>query len=319
MEKPKILVTGIVSREGLTALFEKYDVSYSEEEYTREWVLEHIKAYDGLLLMGMKADRELIDRAEKLQVISVNGVGFDHVDVRYAAEKGIIVSNSPQSVRVPTAEMTFALLLAAAKRLYFYDSVVRSGEWMDVSKQEYQGMTLAGNILGIFGMGRIGKTVAAYARCFGMKVIYNDLYRLPKEQEIEAGIQYVEFDQLLEQSDIVSIHAPLVDSTRHAFDKAAFAKMKQTACIINAARGAIIEEAALVNALENKEIAGAGLDVFEFEPQVSEKLRALPNVILSPHAGTGTVGGRREIAKEAAANLLAYFSGKPVHVVRVDG
>lgn len=315
MERPKVLVTGIVSRDGLDELFTKCDVTYSETEYTRDWILQHIAAYDGVLLMGVKGDQDLLDAALKLKVISVNGVGFDHVDIQYAKARGIVVANSPQSVRVATAEMTFALLLSTAKRLHFYDRVVRTGHWIDVSKAEYQGMTLAGGTLGIFGMGRIGRTVAGYAQAFGMKVVYNDPLRMAPNAEAEAGVSYMGFDAMLETADIVSVHAPLTEATRGKFNDAAFDRMKPTAYLVNAARGPIIEERALVKALREHVIAGAGLDVFEAEPQVGEELRSLDNVVLSPHAGTGTVAARREIAQEAAGNLLSFFAGKPVHVV----
>lgn len=315
MAKQKVLVTGIVSRDGLDELFKRFDVSYSDTEYSRDWILANAHEYDAILLMGTKGDKELLDAATKLKIISVNGVGFDHVDLAYAKEKGVVVSNSPQSVRIPTAEMTLALMLAACKRLHFYDKTVRQGGWMDVSKAEYQGINLYGSTLGVFGMGRIGKTVAGYGKQLGMQVVYHDPFRMSKEQEDELGVRYVSFDDLLAESDVLTIHAPLMDSTRGVFNDAAFAKMKPTAYIVNAARGPIIEEKALVKALQEGEIAGAGLDVFEFEPKVSEALRALDNVVMAPHAGTGTVAGRREIAREAAQNIISFFDGTPIHVV----
>lgn len=315
MSKPKVLVTGIVSRAGLEDLFSTCEVSYSEIPYSRQWVLEHAAAYDAILLMGMKGDQELLDAAQNLKIISVNGVGFDHVDLAYAKKKGVVVANSPQSVRIPTAEMTFALLLSAVKNLYFYDKVVRDGSWIDVSQPEYQGMTLDGTTLGVFGMGRIGKTVARYAQNFGMRVIYHDPFRMPEEMENQLQVRYVEFDEMLAASDVITIHAPLMESTRGVFNERAFSLMKPTAYLINAARGSIIEEDALVQALREHQIKGAGLDVFEFEPTVSEALRSMDCVVMSPHAGTGTVAGRREIAREAAANILAFFAGTPIHVV----
>ncbi|WP_440897289.1 NAD(P)-dependent oxidoreductase [Amphibacillus sp. Q70] len=316
MAKPKILVTGIVSKDGLNELREKCDVTYSKDEFSREYVLEHLNEYDGLLLMGMKADKELIDAGKNLKVISVNGVGFDHVDIEYAKSKGIIVSNSPQSVRIPTAEMTFALILAAAKRLSFYDKVVREGNWIDVSHEKYQGLSLDNTTLGIFGMGRIGQTVAKIAQAFNMRVIYNDATRLSVDVEKELGFEFVDFEELLTTSDVLTIHVPLLNTTKGIFNDDAFRKMKKTSYIINAARGPIIKEADLVKALKNYEIAGAGLDVFEFEPTVSAELRSLDNVIMAPHAGTGTVAGRRVIAEEASNNLISYFfMNKPIHVV----
>ncbi|HGD6132228.1 TPA: NAD(P)-dependent oxidoreductase [Streptococcus agalactiae] len=316
MDKKKILVTGIVPKEGLRKLMDRFDVTYSEDRpFSRDYVLEHLSEYDGWLLMGPKGDKEMIDAGENLQIISLNAVGFDHVDTAYAKEKGIVVSNSPQAVRVPTAEMTFALILAASKRLAFYDSIVRSGEWIDPSEQRYQGLTLQGSTLGIYGMGRIGLTVANFAKAFGMTVVYNDVYRLPEDKEKELGVTYLEFDQLIETADVITIHAPALPSTIHKFNKDVFAKMKNRSYLINAARGPIVSEEALIEALKEGEIAGAGLDVFENEPQVSEGLRSLDNVIMSPHAGTGTIEGRRTLAEEAADNIIAFFDGKPQNIV----
>lgn len=316
MDKKKILVTGIVPKEGLRKLMDRFDVTYSEDRpFSRDYVLEHLSEYDGWLLMGQKGDKEMIDAGENLQIISLNAVGFDHVDTAYAKEKGIVVSNSPQAVRVPTAEMTFALILAASKRLAFYDSIVRSGEWVDPSEQRYQGLTLQGSTLGIYGMGRIGLTVANFAKAFGMTVVYNDVYRLPEDKEKELGVTYLEFDQLIETADVITIHAPALPSTIHKFNKDVFAKMKNRSYLINAARGPIVSEEALIEALKEGEIAGAGLDVFENEPQVSEGLRSLDNVIMSPHAGTGTIEGRRTLAEEAADNIIAFFDGKPQNIV----
>ena len=178
MSKANILVTGIIPEQGLTKLRETFDVFYDPEIETREWILEHLAEYDGLLLMGTKADKELIDAGKNLKIITANGVGFDHIDIEYAKQKGIVVSNCPQGVRVPTAEMTFALLLAATRRLYFYDKVVREGDWIDVSEQKYMGLSLQGKTLGVYGFGRIGSEVAKFAQVFGMDVIYNYEHRL---------------------------------------------------------------------------------------------------------------------------------------------
>lgn len=315
MAKEKVLVTGIVPKEGLTELMEKFDVTYSEEPFTREYVLENLHKYDALLLMGQKADKELIEAGKNLKLISLNAVGFDHVDIEFAKSKGIVVENSPQAVRVPTAEMTFALLLAATKRLAFYDKIVREGNWIDPSERKYQGLTLEGATLGVYGFGRIGQTVAKLAQSFGMKVLYHDTFRLSEEKEKELNVKYVEFDELLKNSDVITIHVPGLPTTKGKFNKEAFKKMKNRSYLINAARGPIIVEADLVEALKTGEIAGAGLDVFEFEPKVSEELRALDSVIMAPHAGTGTVEGRITLAKEAAENIIEFFAGNLRNVV----
>ena len=315
MAKEKVLVTGIVPKEGLTELMEKFDVTYSEEPFTREYVLENLHKYDALLLMGQKADKEFIEAGKNLKLISLNAVGFDHVDIEFAKSKGIVVENSPQAVRVPTAEMTFALLLAATKRLAFYDKIVRAGNWIDPSERKYQGLTLEGATLGVYGFGRIGQTVAKLAQSFGMKVLYHDTFRLSEEKEKELNVKYVEFEELLKNSDVITIHAPGLPTTKGKFNKEAFKKMKNRSYLINAARGPIIVEADLVEALKTGEIAGAGLDVFEFEPKVSEELRALDSVIMAPHAGTGTVEGRITLAKEAAENIIEFFAGNLRNVV----
>ena len=315
MAKEKVLVTGIVPKEGLTELMEKFDVTYSEEPFTREYVLENLHKYDALLLMGQKADKEFIEAGKNLKLISLNAVGFDHVDIEFAKSKGIVVENSPQAVRVPTAEMTFALLLAATKRLAFYHKIVRAGNWIDPSERKYQGLTLEGATLGVYGFGRIGQTVAKLAQSFGMKVLYHDTFRLSEEKEKELNVKYVEFDELLKNSDVITIHAPGLPTTKGKFNKEAFKKMKNRSYLINAARGPIIVEADLVEALKTGEIAGAGLDVFEFEPKVSEELRALDSVIMAPHAGTGTVEGRITLAKEAAENIIEFFAGNLRNVV----
>lgn len=315
MAKEKVLVTGIVPKEGLTELMEKFDVTYSEEPFTREYVLENLHKYDALLLMGQKADKEFIEAGKNLKLISLNAVGFDHVDIEFAKSKGIVVENSPQAVRVPTAEMTFALLLAATKRLAFYDKIVRAGNWIDPSERKYQGLTLEGATLGVYGFGRIGQTVAKLAQSFGMEVLYHDTFRLSEEKEKELNVKYVEFDELLKNSDVITIHAPGLPTTKGKFNKEAFKKMKNRSYLINAARGPIIVEADLVEALKTGEITGAGLDVFEFEPKVSEELRALDSVIMAPHAGTGTVEGRITLAKEAAENIIEFFAGNLRNVV----
>lgn len=316
MSKAKILVTGIIPEDGLTELRQVFDVTYEPQKETREWVLDNLAGFDGLLLMSTKGDRELIDKGKNLKIITANGVGFDHIDIEYAKQKGIVVTNCPTGVRVPTSEMTFALILATVRRLSFYDKIVREGDWIDVSEQKNMGMSLQGKTLGVYGMGRIGSQVSSYCQTLGMKVIYNDVHRLDKDLEKQLHVQYVDFDTLVSSSDVITLHAPALPSTNGIFNKEVFKKMKNTAYIVNAARGVLIKEADLVDALSQGQIAGAGLDVYENEPKVSEALRALDNVIMTPHAGTGTLDARVAIAKEASNNLISYLvDGKPVNQV----
>jgi D-3-phosphoglycerate dehydrogenase len=266
--------------------------------------------------MGTKADKELIDAGTNLKIITANGVGFDHIDIEYAKSKGIVVSNCPKGVRVPTAEMTFTLLLATVRRLHMYDKIVREGKWVDVSEEKYMGMSLQGKKLGVFGMGRIGSEVAKFAQVFGMDVIYNDPHPFSEELEKKLNVKYVDFDTLVAESDVITLHAPALPSTAGKFNKDVFAKMKNTAYIVNAARGVLIKQDDLIEALKNHDIAGAGLDVFETEPVVPEALRELDNVVMSPHAGTGTLEARTAIAEEASNNLISYLrDGKAVNQV----
>ncbi|KRM75070.1 NAD(P)-dependent oxidoreductase [Secundilactobacillus collinoides] len=316
MSKAKVLVTGIIPEEGLEELRKTFDVTYEPEKETRDWILSNLSNFDGLLLMGTKADRELIDAGTNLKVITANGVGFDHIDTKYAKEKGIVVSNCPMGVRVPTAEMTFALLLATVRRLSFYDKVVRKGDWIDVSEKQYMGMSLQGKTLGVYGMGRIGSEVGRFCQALGMNVIYNDVRQLDSELEKKLDVKYVDFDTLIKTSDVITLHAPALPSTIGIFNSGVFSKMKNTAYLVNAARGVLVKEADLVDALKNGQIAGAGLDVFENEPTVSEDLRSLDNVIMSPHAGTGTLEARTAIAQEASQNLISFLQdGKPLNQV----
>ena len=266
--------------------------------------------------MGTKADKELIDAGTNLKIITANGVGFDHIDIEYAKEKGIVVSNCPTGVRVPTAEMTFALLLATVRRLFFYDKVVRSGNWIDVSEQKYMGMSLQGKTLGVYGFGRIGSEVAKFCQALGMKVIYNDPHPLDAKLEAELDVKYADFDTLVKEADVITLHAPALPSTTGIFNAKVFDEMKDTAYIVNAARGVLIKQDDLIDALKNHKIAGAGLDVFETEPEVPVELRELDNVIMSSHAGTGTLEARTAIAKEASNNLISFLrDGKPSNQV----
>lgn len=316
MNKAKVLVTGIIPEQGLTELRNTFDVTYEPDKQERQHILDILPEFDGLLLMGTKADKELINAGKNLKVITANGVGFDHIDITYAKEKGIIVSNCPMGVRVPTAEMTFALILATVRRLFFYDKVVRSGNWMDVSEQKYMGMSLQGKTLGIYGMGRIGSQVGEFCQALGMNVIYNDVRRLDVDLENKLNVKYVDFDTLVSTADVITLHAPALPSTTGIFNAKVFDQMKDTAYLVNAARGVLVKEDDLIDALKNGKIAGAGLDVFENEPTVSPNLRALDNVIMSPHAATGTLEARTAIAQEASHNLISFLKdGNPVNQV----
>lgn len=304
----KVLVTGKAPEQGIKKLREVFDVTYPQDkQFSRAEVLQMLPEYDGVLLVGLKGDRELIDAGSNLKIIATSGVGFDHVDIDYAQEKGIVVANTPQAVRLPTAEMTIALLLAAVRRLHVYDQDLRAGNWPDLGEVQNMGMSLDGKTLGIYGMGRIGSTVGQFAQLLGMKVIYNKRHPLSTAEEQKLNVSYADFSTLIKDSDVITLHAPLTPQTKEVFNSSVFNEMKPTAYIINTARGQLINQDDLITALKNKTIAGAGLDVFAQEPEVPEALCALDNVVLTPHAGTATLEARTAIANEASENLIALL------------
>ncbi|MDF7672772.1 NAD(P)-dependent oxidoreductase [Lactobacillus sp. ESL0701] len=308
MPQSKVLVTGKAPDQVIKKLQEVFDVTYPQnKQFSRAEVLQMLPEYDGVLLAGLKGDRELIDAGANLKIIATVGVGFDHIDIDYAQKKGIVVANTPQAVRMPTAEMAIALMLASVRRLHVYDQDLRAGNWPDLGEPRNMGMSLAGKTLGIYGMGRIGSTVGQFAQLLGMKVIYNNRHQLSSAEEQKLNVNYADFSTLIKNSDVITLHAPLTPQTEGVFNSSVFNEMKPTAYIINTARGKLINQADLITALENKTIAGAGLDVFAEEPEVPAALGALDNVVLTPHAGTATLEARTAIANEASENIIALL------------
>lgn len=308
MTKAKILVNGLIDDAGITRLKKYFVVTYNPALTDREWMLAHLGEYDGLLLASGRADQKLIDAGvPRLKIITTHGVGFDHVDIKHAKKRGIVVTNCPASVRLPTAEMALTLMLAVTRRIGYYDRQLRQGKWVNVSQPANMGTGLNNKVLGIYGMGRIGSTLAQLVRPLGMTVIYHNRHQLPQAKEQQLGAQYVDFMTLLRTADVISLHAPATATTQGVFDQTAFRAMKKTAYLINTARGALVNQDDLITALREGEIAGAGLDVFADEPTIPAVFQQLDNVVLTPHAGTGTHEARAAIATEAADNLITYL------------
>jgi lactate dehydrogenase-like 2-hydroxyacid dehydrogenase len=232
--------------------------------------------------------------------------------VAAATRAGVAVTNTPRVLTEATADLAFALLLATARRVPEGDAFLREGRYTHWRvQQEQTGVDVHGATLGLFGLGQIGRAVARRARGFDMTVLYHDVQRLTGEDEAALGVAYVSFEELLERSDFVSVHAPLLDSTRHRFDAGAFARMKPTAMLINTARGPIVDEAGLAAALRDGVIAGAGLDVYEREPDVDPELLKLhERVVLLPHLGSATGATRREMCRTAARNVRDVLQGR---------
>ena len=280
---------------------------------------EACRDVDGLLAAGVGVGAELLGQAPRLRAISNLGVGYDRIDVAACTQRRILVTNTPGAVTGATADLTFALLMAVARRVPEADRYIREGNWHAVSWELMWGTDLEGKTLGILGFGRIGQAVARRASGFSMRILYEDVERRPPELERELGVQLVDRQTLLRESDFLSLHVPFAPETLHLIGAAEFALMKSTAFLINASRGKVVDEAALVEALQSKRIAGAGLDVFEFEPKVHPALLAMPNVVLTPHIGTATRETRLAMAMMAADNLLAALTGKnPVNVVNPE-
>ena len=278
--------------------------------------LDHIAAYDGVIVAKMIFDKQMIDAAKNLKIISTYGVGFDHVDTEYAKEKGIVVSNYPESVLRPTAELALIMILASARRLCYYDHTLREGVFLNADEYDNQGYSIEGKTLGILGMGRIGQQVARFAKALGMKIIYHNRHQLDEKLEAELDAKYVDFADLIKNTDFLSLHAPLTDETYHIINADAFKQMKDTAFLINVARGSLVDSDALISALKNDEIAGAALDVFENEPHPRQELVEMDNVIMTPHVGSATHVARYNLSKEAANNVLSFFNdGKAINQI----
>ena len=254
---------------------------------------------------------DIMAAAPRLRLIANLGVGYNNIDTTAATERRIMVTNTPQPVIEPTAEHTFALMLGAAHRVAELDRKMRMPQSpIRFGVMENLGTAISGKTLGIIGMGRIGQSVARKAAAFGMRVIYYNRHRLPAEKESELHAEYMPLDGLLHTSDIVTLHTPYTPASHHIIDSRALSLMKPTAILVNTARGACVDEQALVKHLADGKIWGAALDVYEHEPQVSPELYKMDNVLLSPHVGTATVECRQAMAQCVCDNIHAFISGQ---------
>ena len=264
-----------------------------------------------LCLLTVRVDAALLDSAPRLKVVANAVVGYEHVDVAACRERGIVVTNTPDVLTNATADLAFALILSAVRGLPQAERSLRAGEFHGWGFWDYLGGDLSGKTLGIFGMGRIGQAVARRAAPFGMRVIYHSRTRLPDDAEAALGAEWVDVDALIARSDVLSLHAPLTPDTRHAIDAGVLRRMQPGSFLVNTARGALVDEAALVDALRDGPLAGAGLDVYEHEPRIHPGLLELPNVVLLPHVGSATRETRTRMAMLAARNAHAVLSGHP--------
>jgi len=311
--KPKVAVTRVIPDAGLEMLREAADIRLWEQELppSPEELDALLDGVDGALtLLTDRIDGAVLDRHPQLKVVSNFAVGFDNVDVAAATARGVAVCNTPNVLNDATAEMAFTLLTAAARRVVEAADYVRDGKWKTWGPKLLLGQDLTGATLGIVGFGRIGRKLARMVSGFDMTVLVNDVFHDP-DAERELGVRYVSLNELLEQSDFVSLHVLLNDETHHLIGREQLAAMKPTAVLINAARGPVVDTDALVHALETGEIFAAGLDVTDPEPLPADHpLVRLPNCVVVPHIASATVTSRNNMATLAAANVLDVLHGR---------
>ncbi len=302
----KILFTTYLPEVGFVRL-QGHELVFPATTYcTRETLMEQITDADILVsTFDYKVDKEILERASQLQYIANFGSGYNNIDLTYAKERGILITNTPAPVIEPTAEHALALMLGIAHRVAELDYRLRHTKDVRFGVMENLGVSLYGKTLGIVGMGNIGKALARRAVACGMKIIY---YNRKPATNLDFTAEYVSFEELLERADFVSLNLPYTLETHHLISTAEFEKMKSSAILINTARGAHVDEQALIVALRDGQIAAAALDVYEHEPQIAEELKALPNVLLSPHIGTGTIDGRLAMCECVSDNILAFLN-----------
>ncbi|AKJ28732.1 2-hydroxyacid dehydrogenase [Caldimonas brevitalea] len=314
--KPKVLVTRKVFPEVLERLAEHFELEVNELDrpWTADELRAHLQGKQGMYLTPTNSvDAALLDACPDLKVVANMAVGYNNIDVPACTAHGVLCTNTPGVLTESTADFGFALMLAAARRLTESERFLRSGQWANWSFDMMMGREVHATTLGVFGMGRIGQAIARRASLgFGMQVIYHNRSRLPAELEEPIKARYVGKEQLLRECDHLMVVVPYSAETHHAIGAAELALMKRTATLTNIARGGVVDDAALAEALKERRLAAAGLDVFEGEPHVHPALLELPNAVLTPHVASATVRTRRAMAGMAADNLIAGMGCGPL-------
>lgn len=321
-KKKKVLISFDTVRPGFEELAEWADMTRRPEgeSFTREEMMEIGAQYDALATQfTFPVDRELIDAFPNIKLIANYGVGYNNIDVAYAHSKGITVTNTPRAVIQPTAELTMGLLLSCSRKIAMWDRHMRRTKSSSKSLSDSSGMAtnLCGKTIGIIGYGNIGRAVGHMAQAFGMTVLYNKRHQLDAAAEKELGVTYADLDKIFTECDVVSLHTPYNEDSHHLVSASRLAQMKCSAILINAARGAVVDEAALVHALQTGEIAAAGLDVFEHSDNPLPELYEMEQVTMTPHVGTQTYEARVAMARELCNCIIGYFEGdRPISIVR---
>jgi glyoxylate reductase len=312
--RPAVLVTRRIPGPAVGGIAERCEVDHHDrpEPLDRGELLRRIRGKAGALVTSSdRVDDEFLDAAGPAFVMASNfGVGVDHIDVPACTARGILVGNTPDVLTEATAEITWALILAAARRVAEGDRSIRRGDPWKPGLDVMLGRGLDGKVLGVVGLGRIGRSVARRGRAFGMSIVYHGRRRAPAEVEEALGARFMALEGLLAQADVVTLHVSLTEQTRHLIDGRRLALMKPTAVLVNASRGPVVDEGALVEALRDRRIFAAGLDVFEREPEVHLGLLELENVVMAPHIGSATIETRSAMGRLAAENLIEGVEGR---------
>lgn len=304
----KILISQKIPKEAVEIARQNFEVEYNEDENALppEELKKRLQDKNGVIcLLTDKMNGEVMDAAPNLEVIANVAVGFDNIDVNAASERNIAVTNTPGVLTDTTADLGWALIMSVGRRIVEADQYMRTGEWPGWGVMQWWGSDIHHATLGILGFGRIGKTLAKRALGFEMKVLYYDAIRAPEEEEKALNVQFVDKDTVIKEADFLSVHVPLMPETVHTISEKELKMMKKTAFLINTSRGPTVDEKALVKALQNKEIAGAGLDVYEKEPIMEPELADMKNVVVLPHIASASINTRTRMGTMAAENCVA--------------
>ena len=309
--KPIVTVTNVFPQVALDKLSSECDLKINRTSLTKEELKQKVSGSDAVIsYLTDRIDQDIIDRGTKLKIIANYGAGFNNIDVTYASERGIWVTNTPNVLHETTADLTWAMILGAARRIVSADRYTREGKFQGWGAKLFLGGDVHEKTLGIIGLGEIGRSVARRAIGFNMRTLYYQRNRLPKEEEKKLNAEHVTFEQILRESDFLTLHVPLTEETEYMIGNDEIALMKKTAYLIHTARGKVIDDYALVAALREGRLAGAALDVYEDEPELTEGMRELDNLMILPHIGSASFETRDKMALLVADNILDALEGK---------
>ena len=309
--KPIVTVTNIFPQVALDKLSSECDLKINRTSLTKEELKQQVSGSDAVIsYLTDRIDQDIIDRGTKLKIIANYGAGFNNIDVTYASERGIWVTNTPNVLHETTADLTWAMILGTARQIVSADRYTREGKFQGWGAKLFLGGDVYEKTLGIIGLGEIGRSVARRAIGFNMRTLYHQRNRLPKEEEKKLNVEYATFEKILRESDFLTLHVPLTEETEYMIGNDEIALMKKTAYLIHTARGKIIDDYALVAALREGRLAGAALDVYEDEPELTEGMRELDNLMILPHIGSASFETRDKMALLVADNILDALEGK---------